>query len=83
MRNVYLYYDPISSGYIGILPEGPLIILAHCHTGPRAAPHTRASAAVGGAGGDWRGESGGEGRGSGLTGGGGVGWGRQPGADAE
>ena len=27
MQNVYLYYDPISSGYIGILPEGPLIIL--------------------------------------------------------
>ena len=27
VRNVYLYYDPISSGYIGILPEGPLIIL--------------------------------------------------------
>ena len=27
MHNVYLYYDPISSGYIGILPEGPLIIL--------------------------------------------------------
>ena len=22
-----MYYDPISSGYIGILPEGPLIIL--------------------------------------------------------
>ena len=28
MRDVYLYYDPISIGYIGILPEGPLIILA-------------------------------------------------------
>ena len=27
MRDVYLYYDPISSGYIGILPEGPLVIL--------------------------------------------------------
>jgi len=27
VRNVYLYYDPISSGYIGILSEGPLIIL--------------------------------------------------------
>ena len=27
MHNVYLYYDPILSGYIGILPEGPLIIL--------------------------------------------------------
>ena len=27
VRDVYLYYDPISSGYIGILPEGPLIIL--------------------------------------------------------
>ena len=22
-----MYYDPISSGYIGILPEGPLVIL--------------------------------------------------------
>ena len=22
-----MYYNPISSGYIGILPEGPLIIL--------------------------------------------------------
>jgi len=27
MQNVYLYYDPISSGYIGILPEGPLILV--------------------------------------------------------
>jgi hypothetical protein len=27
VRDVYLYYDPISSGYIGILPEGPLVIL--------------------------------------------------------
>ena len=27
VRDVYLYYDPISSGYIGILPEGPLDIL--------------------------------------------------------
>ena len=27
MRDVYLHYDPISSGYIGILPEGPLVIL--------------------------------------------------------
>ena len=27
MRDVYLYYDPISSGYIGMLPEGPLVIL--------------------------------------------------------
>ena len=22
-----MYYDPISSGYIGMLPEGPLVIL--------------------------------------------------------
>ena len=22
-----MYYDPISSGYIGILPEGPLVVL--------------------------------------------------------
>ena len=27
MRDVYLYYNPISSGYIGILTEGPLVIL--------------------------------------------------------
>ena len=27
MQDVYLYYDPISSGYIGMLPEGPLVIL--------------------------------------------------------
>ena len=27
MRDVYLYYDQISSGYIGMLPEGPLVIL--------------------------------------------------------
>ena len=27
VRDVYLYYDPISSGYIEILPEGPLVIL--------------------------------------------------------
>ena len=27
MRDIYLYYDPISSGYIGMLPEGPMVIL--------------------------------------------------------
>ena len=27
MRDVYLCYDPVSSGFIGILPEGPLVIL--------------------------------------------------------
>ena len=26
MRDVYLYYDPILSGYIGILLKGPMII---------------------------------------------------------
>jgi len=25
-RDIYLWYNPISSGYIGILPEGPMII---------------------------------------------------------
>ena len=27
VRDVYLYYDLISSGYIGMLLEGPLVIL--------------------------------------------------------
>ena len=27
LRDVYLYYDPISSGYIRMLPEGSLVIL--------------------------------------------------------
>ena len=33
MRDVYLCYDPISSGYIGILPEGPITILVEVRLG--------------------------------------------------
>ena len=33
VRDVYLCYDPISSGFIGILPDRPMIILVEVHLG--------------------------------------------------